>query len=108
MIAICEECGAKYSIDPSKLDHETKRVRCNQCASVIVISKSGSLTSGYQAASQPGTEKSDSERENSAAAHPSPRTRQEKSGLGSREKRLVFLLLPLAAVAGVGIFYLIG
>jgi len=101
MIAICEECGAKYRIDASRFDKDTVRVRCNACGSVIEMSKSRSLTSGYQASSN----QEDGLEDAGSASQAGATTRGR--GLGSREKRLAFLLLPLVIVVGAGIFYLI-
>ena len=39
MIVICEECGKKYRIDPSKIKGAAARFKCRVCTHVIMVSK---------------------------------------------------------------------
>jgi predicted Zn finger-like uncharacterized protein len=39
MIIICEECGKKYRIDPSKIKGQQARLKCRSCEHIIVIKK---------------------------------------------------------------------
>ena len=39
MIVICEECGKKYRIDPSKIKGAAARFKCRVCAHMIMVSK---------------------------------------------------------------------
>jgi predicted Zn finger-like uncharacterized protein len=39
MIIICEECGKKYRIDPSKIKGQTAKFRCKECNHIIAVSK---------------------------------------------------------------------
>lgn len=40
MVVICEECGLKYQIDPSKIVGEKARFNCKGCTTSIVVDKS--------------------------------------------------------------------
>ena len=39
MIIICEECGKKYRIDPSKIQGAAARFKCRVCTHMIMVSK---------------------------------------------------------------------
>ncbi|MGD2038245.1 MAG: zinc-ribbon domain-containing protein, partial [Desulfobacterales bacterium] len=39
MIVICEECGKKYRIDPSKIKGAAARFKCRVCTHMIMVSK---------------------------------------------------------------------
>jgi predicted Zn finger-like uncharacterized protein len=39
MIIICEECGKKYRIDPSKIKGQAAKFRCKECSHIITVSK---------------------------------------------------------------------
>ena len=39
MIIICEECGKKYRIDPSKIKGQSAKFRCKECSHIIAVSK---------------------------------------------------------------------
>lgn len=39
MIVICEDCGKKYRIDPSKIKKELVKFKCKQCNHIISVSK---------------------------------------------------------------------
>jgi len=39
MVIICEECGKKYKIDPSKLKGEETKFKCKSCSHMIVVHK---------------------------------------------------------------------
>ena len=39
MIVICEECGKKYRIDPSKIRGAAARFKCRVCTHMIMVSK---------------------------------------------------------------------
>lgn len=43
MIVICEECGKKYKIDPSKIKGEQARFKCKACSHVITVTKQESV-----------------------------------------------------------------
>ena len=48
MIVICEECGKKYRIDPSKIKGKAASFKCRVCTNVIMVTKSE-----LESASQP-------------------------------------------------------
>ena len=56
MIVICEECGKKYRIDPSKIRGAAARFKCRVCAHTIVVSKPPSASPTALPADLPGTE----------------------------------------------------
>ena len=39
MIVICEECGKKYRIDPSKIKGKAASFKCRVCTHVIMVTK---------------------------------------------------------------------
>ena len=39
MVVICEECGLKYQIDPTKIKGEKARFKCKGCSTSIVVDK---------------------------------------------------------------------
>ena len=39
MIIICEECGKKYQIDPSRIKATGARAKCTACGNMMTISK---------------------------------------------------------------------
>ena len=39
MIVLCEKCGLKYKVDPSKIHGDSARLTCKGCAHVITINK---------------------------------------------------------------------
>ena len=39
MIVICDECGLKYKVDPSKIKGDTARLTCKGCSYVISVKK---------------------------------------------------------------------
>jgi predicted Zn finger-like uncharacterized protein len=39
MIVICEECGKKYRIDPSKIKGAAARFKCRVCTHMIMVSR---------------------------------------------------------------------
>ena len=39
MIVICEECGKKYRIDPTKIKGRAASFKCRQCAHLIMVKK---------------------------------------------------------------------
>ncbi|MGD8304255.1 MAG: zinc-ribbon domain-containing protein, partial [Desulfobacterales bacterium] len=45
MIVICEECGKKYRIDPSKIKGDAARFKCRVCMHMIMVSKPSPVSS---------------------------------------------------------------
>ncbi|MBM9603245.1 HAMP domain-containing protein [Desulfopila inferna] len=44
MVVICEECGLKYQIDPSKIVGDKARFKCKGCSSSIIVDKTEYMT----------------------------------------------------------------
>jgi predicted Zn finger-like uncharacterized protein len=124
MIVICEECGKKYRIDPTKIRGKAASFKCRACAHLIVVSKPEPADPEpgqplYKSESRPTLESVTSAIENEAktagsdaavmpaaeqAAFQRPR---RKRGLGLRTKMLLlFLLIPLVLMAGASLLYL--
>ena len=122
MIVICEECGKKYRIDPSKIKGAAASFKCRMCSHVIVVSK----PEPEPKPSKPVTVSSDSD---SAIADQvenktdlpdfgmedkaqefggsTVRTQRKSGGLGLRSKMFIlFLLIPLILMSGAAVFFL--
>ena len=39
MIIICEGCGKKYRVDPSKIKEMTARFKCKSCDHILTVTK---------------------------------------------------------------------
>jgi predicted Zn finger-like uncharacterized protein len=118
MIILCEECGKKYRIDPSKVGEEGMKFRCKACNHVITVSKPEAKDPGPKALIEPeeegGTVKTETP---SAEPEEKPEKRVKltadsmiggkKGRLGLRSKMtLLFFVLPIIIVAAAGILYL--
>ncbi len=118
MIILCEECGKKYRIDPSKIGEEGMKFRCKACNHVITVSKPEAKEPEPKAFIEPeeevGTVKTEMP---SAESEKKPEKRVnlpaagmiegKKGRLGLRSKMvLLFFVLPIIIVAAAGILYL--
>jgi len=118
MIILCEECGKKYRIDPSKVGEEGMKFRCKACNHIITVSKPEAKDPGPKALIEPeeegGTVKTETP---SAEPEEKPEKRVKltadsmtggkKGRLGLRSKMiLLFFVLPIIIVAAAGILYL--
>lgn len=56
MIVICEECGKKYRIDPSKIKGDAARFKCRVCAHMIMVSKPSQVPSKAEGTDIPVSE----------------------------------------------------
>ena len=116
MIIICEECGKKYRIDPSKIKGRAASFKCRACSHQIVVSKP-------EPPSEPAPETTPDEPRptlesitttvDDGPAAPgadtaaTPRPRQRTKGLGLRAKMLVlFMAVPIILMIGASLFYL--
>lgn len=118
MIILCEECGKKYRIDPSKVGEEGLKFKCKACNHIITVSKPESNDAGQEAFIEPevggGAEKTetqsaDSEEKPEKRIKPSTEviTAGKKGRLGLRSKMiLLFFVLPIIIVTAAGILYL--
>jgi predicted Zn finger-like uncharacterized protein len=122
MIVICEECGKKYKIDPSKIKGRAAGFKCRTCSHLIVVSKPASAPIQPQpvAGSEPASEAiptevgggtavgaPDGEKIKPAAGNTDAWKRRKAGGFGLRVKMLLlFLFLPMILVAGASLLYL--
>ena len=119
MIVICEECGKKYRVDPSKINGKAASFKCHVCGHVIMVLKTRAIPpepdSKIKAKTTPtidgllGDDGPDARDGEPAAdkAKPGTRHRRKAGGLGLRAKMLLlFLFIPLILTAGVSLFYL--
>ena len=119
MVVICEECGKKYRVDPSKIQGKAASFKCHVCSYIIMVSKDRGTSShpDSKAKVKPTTLKDDrlaadeTESKNGMPAidkaQADTRYRRKAGGFGLRAKMLLlFLLIPLILTAGVSLFYL--
>ena len=119
MIVICEECGKKYRVDPSKINGKAASFKCHVCRHVIMVlkaritppqpdskikAKTPPPIDGRLAAAGPDAR-------DAAPTVDMPKTgtrhRRKAGGLGLRAKMLLlFLFMPLILTAGMSLFYL--
>ncbi len=120
MIVICEECGKKYRIDPTKIKGAAARFKCRVCAHMIMVSKPRSAPPAPSQAdlsiTEVVTESADTEK---PAVEPEikldrsgptsiPLKSTRKSGpLNLRVKMMVlFFFIPLVFIIGASLLYL--
>jgi len=119
MIVICEECGKKYRVDPSKIKGKAASFKCHICRHVIMVLKARLIPpqpdskmkatpittiddrlTADGAGTKNGTPTVDK-------AKPGTRHRRKAGGFGLRTKMLLlFLFIPLILTAGLSLFYL--
>ena len=116
MIVICEECGKKYRIDPSKIKGKAASFKCRACAHVIMVSKpEPELPQPDIAAGHPDAEVAENRyvppKPEVAPARPAmdkiiAKPPRRKGGLGIRAKMLLlFLFIPFLLMIGAGFLY---
>ena len=114
MIVICEECGKKYQIDPSRIKAAGATAKCKACGSLMHISK----PEAGPAAKRPPAKPAEPPPPPPRAEAPSEPTSREvrprepvavpkkKKGMGLRPKIfLLFFFIPIALMIGAGFFY---
>ena len=120
MIVICEECGKKYRIDPSKIKGAAARFKCRVCTHMIMVSKPQAATAESStvdlSVSETATEPTDSgappaEPEiklDRAAGERIPVKPARKSGLMNLRSKmlLLFFFVPLLLMIGASLLYL--
>ena len=115
MIVICEECGKKYRIDPSKIKGKAASFKCRSCTHLIVVSKPGPPPEPPETEPRPTLESITTTIDDDATgpmadADPAPETsrRRRTKGLGLRAKMLLlFMLVPIILMAGASLLYLL-
>jgi len=118
MIILCEECGKKYRIDPSKVGEGGLKFRCKACNHVITVSKPETKEPEPETFIEP-EEETGTVRTESATVAPEEKAEKrvkptadflaagKKGRLGLRSKMiLLFFVLPIIIVAAAGILYL--
>lgn len=120
MIVICEECGKKYRIDPSKIKGAAARFKCRVCTHMIMVSKPQVAPAGSStvdlSVSETATEPTDSGappagpeiKLDRAAGERIPVKPARKSGLMNLRSKmlLLFFFVPLLLMIGASLLYL--
>ena len=120
MIVICEECGKKYRIDPSKIKGAAARFKCRVCTHMIMVSKPQAAPAGSStvdlSVSETATEPTDSGappagpeiKLDRAAGERIPVKPARKSGLMNLRSKmlLLFFFVPLLLMIGASVLYL--
>ncbi|UCE51193.1 MAG: zinc-ribbon domain-containing protein [Desulfobacterales bacterium] len=119
MIVICEECGKKYRVEPSKIKGKAASFKCRGCTHVITVTKPETESSAPTPSAAQSSAPSSETVENK---YPSPRTELEpkasaadkiltkplrKTGrVGVRAKMiLLFLFVPFILMVGASLLY---
>jgi len=120
MIVICEECGKKYRIDPSKIKGAAARFKCRVCTHMIMVSKPQAAPAGSStvdlSVSETATEPADSAAPPSEPEIKLDRAAGErievkparKSGLMNLRSKmlLLFFFVPLLLMIAASLLYL--
>ena len=109
MIVICEKCGLKYKIDPTKIKSKRARFTCKGCDEVIILDKEeliqdneiaaledslfSSTPTGEKLESTPETEELDDPDQNTSTEEAMQSIPRERSGLGLTGKVVLLMLL---------------
>jgi HAMP domain-containing protein len=115
MIVICEECGRKYQIDPSRIKASGAKAKCRACGNIMHLSKPAVKPiekrppvrspepppSPIRAESIPEPEK----KEDKAKGVSSVAKQRKRLGLRSKIF-LLFFLLPIVLIIAAGLLYL--
>lgn len=118
MVVICEECGKKYRIDPSKIKGRAASFKCRACTHVIVVAKPETASPPYDTLQSPKSERATVTGDDEAATdgdeddqkpavegRPSPHQRKTR-GIGLRAKMfLLFLIIPMIIMAAASFLY---
>ena len=120
MIVICEECGKKYRIDPSKIKGDAARFKCRVCMHMIMVSKPPVLSSTTVAAaltdSEPTagtgpkelpTDEPEIKLDRVASEHVHAQAARKSGPLNLRIKMLLlFFFIPLVLLVAASLLYL--
>jgi len=119
MIVICEECGKKYRVDPSKINGKAASFKCHVCGHVIMVLKARPIPpqpdSKMKVKTPPPIDSRQADNGPDARdgapvadkAKPGTRHRRKAGGFGLRTKMiLLFLFIPIILTAGVSLFYI--
>jgi predicted Zn finger-like uncharacterized protein len=120
MIVICEECGKKYRIDPSKIKGEAARFKCRVCTHMIMVSKSSPVSSTAVPADLPDSgptaapaqkelppDEPEIKLDQVASEHVQTQSTRKSGPLNLRVKMLLlFFFIPLVLLIGASLLYL--
>jgi HAMP domain-containing protein len=122
MIVICEECGKKYDIDPSRIKGPEAKAKCKACGHIISITRketkpaapSPPLRAKEPALSDrepeevvPEPEEEEAPQKGKSKAKRAKVAGARKKGFGLRPKIFVlFFFVPIALMVSAGFFYL--
>jgi predicted Zn finger-like uncharacterized protein len=113
MIIICEECGKKYRIDPSKIKGQAASFKCRTCTHLIVVSKPEPPPAQPEIDTRPTLESITTTIDNrstavtSEARQAAQKARRRSKGIGLRAKMLLlFMVVPIILMAGASLLYL--
>ena len=96
MIIICEECGKKYQIDPSRIKTAGAKAKCTACGNMMTIPKPETKPVEPPPALRPT-------REIPAKGEEPPPPREEPPSKGKEEKPEVKEAVPKAKKKGMGL-----
>ncbi len=124
MLVICEECGRKYQVDPSKIKGGHAKVKCKACNHVFIVKKEENIpppipdeeTTQLRTDPPPGTGEAgddeisqDENREVNKPQGPAGITDTPQRRLGMRAKMFIlFFVIPLLLMSAAGLFHLRG
>ncbi len=118
MIVICEECGKKYRIDPSKIRGAAARFKCRVCTHMITVSKQPATAPEAPTVEEVAAEAAtDSTSDEMPAAEPEIKldgsgakhaASTRKTGLLNLRVKmlLLFFLIPMLLLIGASLLYL--
>jgi len=119
MIVICEECGKKYRIDPSKIKGKAASFKCRVCTHVIMVTKPEIESPPPAPTVVPPAADTEPDESAPSAAAPESQTQRpvvdpvlvrpaRKRGMfGLRSKMLLlFLFIPILLMIGASLLYL--
>lgn len=109
MIVICEECGKKYRIDPSKIKGKAATFKCRACSHRIVVTKPPPAESLPKTPQAPTIEQVTTTMDDISAGKPDQPTAKKsaRAKFGLRAKMLLlFLFIPLMLMAAASVLYM--
>jgi len=116
MIVICEECGKKYQIDPSRLGASGAKAKCKACGSVMHISRPEVEPVERRPSVTPVEQPPPPRKEEETAPKPAAKetlptepaaVANKRRGIGLRSKIfLLFFVLPILLIIGAGALYI--
>ncbi len=113
MIIICEECGKKYQIDPSRIKTAGAKAKCKACGNMMTIPKPETKPVEPPPALRPTREiPAKGEEPPSTGKEEKPEVKEavpkaKKKGMGLRSKIFIlFFLVPIILFVGAGYLYL--